>query len=133
MLRFGEFVADAVTEAERIGDIVPIGATEFERNPLRVDPLAVRITRIVGDAERPEVDVLDVADIITFVDENTPLDRIAGDIADNVPMGANEFDPLVRIQEAAVADAHVFRVFGQDTREDRERAARRYVSTRDRR
>ena len=64
----------------------------------------------VGDAERPEMDVLDVADVHALVDVDAPFARVARDVADQVPMGADEMDRLVGIQEAAVEDADVLRV-----------------------
>ena len=102
-LRLGELVAHAVAEAERVEDVVPVGAGQLEGDALRVDPFAVRIVGLVGHAERPEVDVLDVADVVALIHEDAALARIAGDVADQVPGGADQLDGLVGIEEAAVA------------------------------
>ena len=99
ILRFREFVADAVAEAERVENVLPVGARELERDALRVDPFAERIIRFVVNAERPEVDVFDVADVAAHVHKDATTNRVAGDIAHDVPVGAHEADGFVGIQE----------------------------------
>ena len=86
---------------------MPVGAGQLERDPLRVYPFAVGFVGLVFHAKRPEMDVFDMADVVALVDEDAPFARVAGDIADQVAMGANQLDGLVGIQKATFRDAHV--------------------------
>ena len=84
-LRLGELVSHAVSEAKGVQHVMPVGAGQLEGDALRVHPFAVRIVRIVSHAERPEVDVLDMADVVALVHIDAALARVAGNIANQVP------------------------------------------------
>src|SRR5438105_3109094 len=91
---------------------MPVSAGKFERDSIGVHPFAERVVRVIAYAEWPEVDVLDMADVVALVHKDSALHRVAGDIADKMARGANEFDPLIWIEQAAVANGDVVGVLG---------------------
>ena len=116
-----KLVSDAVAEAEGVIDILPVGAGKLERHAVDIDPLAVGIVLVVVDAERPEVAVLDAADVVALIDIKTAEDRIAIHIADQVPRGPLHADALVGIQQQAIEHGRVLGVAGVDARRIRDR------------
>ena len=89
---------------------MPVRPRQFKGHPLRVDPFAVWIFRVVGNPERPEVDVLNVTDVVTLIDEDAAFDGVASDVANEVAGGADQYDALVGIEKTAIDDAHVLGV-----------------------
>ena len=84
-LGLGEFVADAVPETKGVVDLMPVRARQFARDAFGIHPFAERVLGLVGDAKRPEMDVLDVADVEARVHIDAALDRITGQVANPVP------------------------------------------------
>ena len=77
---------------------MPISPGQLERDSLGIDPLAEWILGLIGDPKRPEVDVFDVPNVVALIHEDTSFDRIASDIPNQVPVRADQFDGLVRIE-----------------------------------
>src|SRR5262252_9475707 len=60
------------------------------------------------------MNVLNMANVIALIDKDSAFDGITRHIANQVPRRANQFDALIGIEQAAIADAHILAIFRID-------------------
>ena len=118
----GEFVSDAIAKAKGVEHVMPVGARQLEGDALGVDPFAERVIGIIVHPKGPEVNVFDVADVVTFIDVDAAPYGVAGHIANEVPSGTDQLDALIGIEEQAVPNAHILSVVRQNARRIRHRS-----------
>ena len=56
--------------------------------------------------------VFDSADVVNRIDINSPPQRLAGDVPDEMPLAGGGVDAVVRVEQFAIEDRWVFAAHG---------------------
>ena len=77
MAAIAKIITSSIAKTESIGNVVPVGTSKLERHAVEIDPLAIRIVRLVSQSKRPVVNVFYMTNVVTLIDKEPPPDRIA--------------------------------------------------------
>ena len=91
-----ELVTNAVPEAKRVIDILPIAASEDEG--LAVLLLPLQQFRLVAPPG-VEVDILDPANVVDIIDVNPPAQRLSLNVPDEVALVMRGINSVIRIEQ----------------------------------